>query len=174
MSATPKSRTPRGCVDWNIETIKKDNYNYVSHPSRVRGLKLYSDKYHQKLNLSHPSRVRGLKWNTRLQEVSGRWSHPSRVRGLKYIFDFAQGLVRHVAPLAGAWIEIEQHRKLLWWYNYVAPLAGAWIEIYSLWKSNIEKNVAPLAGAWIEIFCWQWGQRPSNLSHPSRVRGLKY
>ena len=40
---------------------------HVSHPSRVRGLKLNSDKSLKSLHHSHPSRVRGLKqpgtWN---------------------------------------------------------------------------------------------------------------
>ena len=34
----------------------------------------------------------------------------------------------HVAPLAGAWIEIEQNENALKGL-YVAPLVGAWIEI---------------------------------------------
>ena len=37
-----------------------------------------------------------------------------------------------VAPLAGAWIEIETKRFLEKPKKPVAPLAGAWIEIYSL------------------------------------------
>ena len=78
-----------------------------------------------------------------------------------------------VAPLAGAWIEIELH-KAVNTLRGVAPLAGAWIEIifiYSVYppymslpsrerglkclKSTEEFGiplVAPLAGAWIEIY----------------------
>ena len=33
-----------------------------------------------------------------------------------------------VAPLAGAWIEIE-NKKAIAYLAFVAPLAGAWIEI---------------------------------------------
>ena len=33
----------------------------------------------------------------------------------------------------------------------VAPLAGAWIEIQQLTKLRFMRSVAPLAGAWIEI-----------------------
>ena len=55
-----------------------------------------------------------------------------------------------VAPLAGAWIEIDlnQHRVHV---IPVAPLAGAWIEIQSTNPSSKRLRVAPLAGAWIEI-----------------------
>ena len=55
-----------------------------------------------------------------------------------------------VAPLAGAWIEIElievpaEDRS-------VAPLAGAWIEIMIESNTSTNIKVAPLAGAWIEI-----------------------
>ena len=55
-----------------------------------------------------------------------------------------------VAPLAGAWIEIQSHTFRAW-PEQVAPLAGAWIEIeYSL-LLVIPILVAPLAGAWIEM-----------------------
>ena len=78
----------------------------VSHPSRVRGLKLRNEKYigtyvyvaplagawietrlHRIRLLrpfeSHPSRVRGLKLLLVLQVIFLKLSHPSRVRGLK-------------------------------------------------------------------------------------------
>ena len=57
----------------------------------------------------------------------------------------------YVAPLVGAWIEIEvcpTHQQKL----PVAPLVGAWIEIGSLSLTGIHTGVAPLVGAWIEIF----------------------
>ena len=52
----------------------------------------------------------------------------------------------------GAWIEIllylSVHKYLL-----VAPLVGAWIEIERKYlKPCPKRNVAPLVGAWIEIF----------------------
>ena len=34
----------------------------------------------------------------------------------------------------------------------VAPLAGAWIEINTIGEEGMGIYVAPLAGAWIEIF----------------------
>ena len=36
-------------------------------------------------------------------------------------------------------------------YYFVAPLAGAWIEINVAVISSMDNLVAPLAGAWIEI-----------------------
>ena len=77
-----------------------------------------------------------------------------------------------VAPFAGAWIEIDNIKEL---YSavYVAPFAGAWIEIESNRCGSMSVKVAPFAGAWIEI-----STQPTSfaaiLSHPSRVRGLKY
>ena len=60
-----------------------------------------------------------------------------------------------VAPLAGAWIEMEfvsaEEKKAI-----VAPLAGAWIEILQNRSPVTNHRVAPLAGAWIEIW------RPSS------------
>ena len=55
----------------------------------------------------------------------------------------------------------------------VAPLAGAWIEIEMVDDFDVDIEVAPLAGAWIEIMA---RTRPSQsmLSLPSRERGLKY
>ena len=57
--------------------------------------------------VSHPSRVRGLK-----SKVIGRvhrrqeGSHPSRVRGLKFFQRLAAVYAGVVAPFTGAWIEI--------------------------------------------------------------------
>ena len=77
-----------------------------------------------------------------------------------------------VAPLVGAWIEIDLkefvrpiYKSLPSWErglkyqdlaplifrNRVAPLVGAWIEIYEIAKQLEIYVVAPLVGAWIEI-----------------------
>ena len=58
----------------------------------------------------------------------------------------------HVAPLAGAWIEMTGSGGYVDRTDFVAPLAGAWIEI-GLTKERERETlmVAPLAGAWIEI-----------------------
>ena len=99
-----------------------------------------------------------------------------------------------VAPLVGAWIEIDMERKanadnqsLLSWERglklprespltascIVAPLVGAWIEIIKKHKLNCQELVAPLVGAWIEISgdCAQIGSSGSLLSWE---RGLKF
>ena len=99
----------------------------------------------------------------------------------------------HVAPLAGAWIEIPDQRRMILYHQslpsrerglkfnvtnrhinrkLVAPLAGAWIEIDETAERSEAIEVAPLAGAWIEI------PSPGNCTHtawslPSRERGLK-
>ena len=55
-----------------------------------------------------------------------------------------------VAPLVGAWIEIQPESEDAWWDN-VAPLVGAWIEISKAKALTLGAHVAPLVGAWIEI-----------------------
>ena len=98
-----------------------------------------------------------------------------------------------VAPLAGAWIEINvfspdatsskslpsRERGLKYCdkcegctWRGVAPLAGAWIEIRLTMWARSALMVAPLAGAWIEILlCTK--SMGSHWSLPSRERGLK-
>ena len=58
--------------------------------------------------------------------------------------------VRIVAPLVGAWIEIDcrEERETI---SRVAPLVGAWIEIRVIPQSTNHLAVAPRVGAWIEI-----------------------
>ena len=58
-----------------------------------------------------------------------------------------------VAPLAGAWIEIDMLFPSVI-EDFVAPLAGAWIEIIHKLVNAAQKVVAPLAGAWIEILTY--------------------
>ncbi len=78
-----------------------------------------------------------------------------------------------VAPFAGAWIEILF--SLAWEIGLtVAPFAGAWIEMPSISKNIPFWFVAPFAGAWIEIRIAAMGTSIQTESHPSRVRGLKY
>ncbi len=91
---------------------------------------------------------------------------------MKYTTTIRTIITNHVAPFAGAWIEIaidrsssptgaslpsrerglkyigkgdKSHEEL------VAPFAGAWIEIFAYNVGNIDQLVAPFAGAWIEI-----------------------
>ena len=99
-----------------------------------------------------------------------------------------------VAPLAGAWVEIDAHtcrhtraltslpsreRGLKFTtssdvtaVSIVAPLAGAWVEIGTQVAQNLSIMVAPLAGAWVEIE-YTVGLTLEYLSLPSRERGLK-
>ena len=55
----------------------------------------------------------------------------------------------------------------------VAPLAGAWIEMDEKKARMMRVSVAPLAGAWIEIMTMTIYFRGKNRSLPSRERGLK-
>jgi len=56
--------------------------------------------------MSHPSRVRGLKLVIAVRRLRYTASHPSRVRGLKLAGGLLFASVAWaVAPLAGAWIE---------------------------------------------------------------------
>ena len=100
---------------------------------------------------------------------------------------------RHVAPFAGAWIEITKALPMLLRLmslrsperglklclcccvsvdSGVAPFAGAWIEI-DLQDIMLVKNyVAPFAGAWIEIAVVKCNmQYRGSLCSPER--GLK-
>ena len=91
---------------------------------------------------------------------------------MKYDLDNHWARGSEVAPLAGAWVEILRVRNIE--YNYVvAPLAGAWVEISSQFTSYAITYVAPLAGAWVEIVVIDEDE-DMEMSHPSRVRGLKY
>ena len=76
----------------------------MSHPLRVRGLKLDADKVAEYNRKSHPLRVRGLKLPTERHYYLRVKSHPLRVRGLKRVYDTLNIPVK-VAPSAGAWIE---------------------------------------------------------------------
>ena len=121
---------------------------------------------------SHPSRVRGLKYGQEWRDYHGKESHPSRVRGLKYGVDIEFDVHKHVAPFAGAWIEIgysqpeqaitRSHPSRVRGLKFgnlsayiscpaVAPFAGAWIEMLSDVNIILIHTVAPFAGAWIEI-----------------------
>ena len=57
-------------------------------------------------------------------------------RGLKSHKQRAFPPTCHVAPLVGAWIEIN-HTNSNTNYTCVAPLVGAWIEIYTTNKTKI-------------------------------------
>ena len=92
---------------------------------------------------------------------------------MKSTLVFLKSGVVIVAPLAGAWVEINikfctvvvavvslpsrerglksLHLPQSWSDNLVAPLAGAWVEIRCFAADISIILVAPLAGAWVEI-----------------------
>ena len=77
----------------------------------------------------------------------------------------------HVAPHAGAWIEITNIYSPSETYA-VAPHAGAWIEICVPTFIVHFIRVAPHAGAWIEMI-GVYLMTTSKKSRPTRARGLK-
>ena len=80
----------------------------------------------------------------------------------------------HVAPFAGAWIEIASASGVSR-CAYVAPFAGAWIEIQGVFPGRqVCVTVAPFAGAWIEMLMGLNVGLNKVASLPSRERGLKY
>ena len=119
-------RSSRGSVDWNIQ------YDYYYCPSIVAplvGAWIEISNYWEKLNVSRSllSWERGLKSKNKPSMVAenGRSSRGS--------VDWNQRIIKHhqairVAPLVGAWIEINVNEKTVI-SDLVAPLVGAWIEI---------------------------------------------
>ncbi len=94
-------------------------------------------------------------------------------RGLKYQPSFPFWYMVYVAPLVGAWIEIE-NSNIFHELVRVAPLVGAWIEISTTVGTATAVLVAPLVGAWIEITTLMSGYRMSLKSLLSWERGLKF
>ena len=89
-----------------IETfgLLEHEYQLMSHPTRVRGLKLTFKPIFIRYLPSHPTRVRGLKPMLVELERNFTTSHPTRVRGLKPT-NGKTVYFQMVAPHTGAWIE---------------------------------------------------------------------
>ena len=98
-------------------------------------------------------------------------SLPARERGLKYDIALIAVDLPHVAPRAGAWIEIlVQHRNRP--TETVAPRAGAWIEIRN--TSNRGPSIGSLPARERGLKSFGGGQSGNLLmSLPARERGLK-
>ena len=64
--------------------------------------------------------------------------------------------------------------ELLACRNEVAPFTGAWIEMDVTELLACRNEVAPFTGAWIEIYGKTRKTTKKRMSHPSRVRGLKF
>ena len=145
-------RTLRGCVDWNYFCNISFTFYSLSHPSRVRGLKLPSVTVAQAILESRT--LRGcVDWNKKVNTnpVVTVTSHPSRVRGLKLHLKQLDHLIYPCRTLRGCvdwnyksflefvqsvWSHPSRVRGLKSWsYGHeletliVAPFAGAWIEI---------------------------------------------
>ena len=79
---------------------------------------------------------------------------------------------RQVAPLAGAWIEIEYSRGKKY-FSWSLPSRERGLKLVCCKQQNQISQVAPLAGAWIEIRFKALYRGCGALSLPSRERGLK-
>ena len=141
----------------------------ISHPSRVRGLKLLSLC---RLSLSMFAPITGawietifgqsIEFTMLFAPITGAWietrngyatgcksySHPSRVRGLKlrYSNAFFDSVISHPSRVRG----LKQPRDAPRHRRTFAPITGAWIETVGLAALSLALT-----------------------SHPSRVRGLK-
>mgnify|MGYP006927112046 CR=1 FL=1 len=101
-------------------------------------------------------------------------SHPSRVRGLKCQCILPYHLNQKVAPFTGAWIEICVIYPFCY-INIVAPFTGAWIEIaYSLARITFCAMSHPSRVRGLKFQTYYLLSFALLLSHPSRVRGLKF
>ena len=123
-------------------------------------------------DMSHPTWVRGLKLFVSLVVPVDVGSHPTWVRGLKLRMVHSISVVCAVAPHVGAWIET--------WRAFirvsicdVAPHVGAWIETLAMSDWTEVNAVAPHVGAWIETIIGQRISKWVAKSHPTWVRGLK-
>ena len=81
-------------------------------------------------------------------------------------------IMRVVAPLVGAWIEILSFSAQNELRHIVAPLVGAWIEIS---RSLRENGFTPSLPSWERGLKFVWIEAPKSLiqSLPSWERGLK-
>ena len=122
----------------------------VSLPSRERGLKYLLALYARHRRVSLPSRERGLKFFPPALAGARRGSLPSRERGLKFFCGMNTAPAEHVAPFAGAWIEISLLDK--------APLANASLP-------SRERGLKFIGVSYIDDVA---------VSLPSRERGLKF
>ena len=142
-----------------------------SHPTWVRGLKLFARLKDNTFAASHPTWVRGLKLDfvrrslqvLKVAPYVGAWietyiigteadfkkSHPTWVRGLKH---YDTPLIQPVLKSHPTWVRGLKHHLLLPspLFFRVAPYVGAWIETVKQSQNEEQKPVAPYVGAWIE------------------------
>ena len=143
--------------------------------------------------MSHPARVRGLKLPSIQCLIVAFFVAPCTGAWIEILTSVPHSCVRWVAPCTGAWIEIV---KSIHWIvsRGVAPCTGAWIEIVLVWKTASQfgrtlhgcvdwNNRRKLEKAMFKsrtlhgCVDWNFSSRiPAEritVSHPARVRGLK-
>ena len=164
-------RSPRGSVDWNDTDENMTIGKVSSLPSWERGLKFWRTGRIYLYQMSLPSWERGLKLKQRIQVVCPKQSLPSWERGLKYTI--AKILIcNHCRSPRGS-VDWNSHTENHLLNMLVAPLAGAWIEIDQAspqFSSDISRS--PRGSVDWNIFCHR-SCTPPLLSLPSWERGLK-
>ena len=102
------------------------------------------------MGMSHPMRVRGLKLKACVAYVAPARVAPHAGAWIEISSPSTSARAAVVAPHAGAWIEMVNIFTSAS-VTFVAPHAGAWIEMVNIFTSASVTFVAPHAGAWIEI-----------------------
>ena len=126
------------------------------------------------ISASHPSRVRGLKITSNKKKVlnyvvapfTGAWIE--KLRHSSYIYSFYI-----VAPFTGAWIENVQEVVNVVKKAGSHPSRVRGLKSHHLYQRQSPYIVAPFTGAWIENTTDGTITLNRLKSHPSRVRGLK-
>ena len=115
----------------------------LSHPSRVRGLKLIL--YGQIDVISKVAPLAGAwieTWHHGCIPGFATLSHPSRVRGLKHRAGVAGLTVPVVAPLAGAWIETpyRTEKQLHLYTSHPSRVRGLKLIVFGIIKKNLNSR----------------------------------
>ena len=166
-------RTLHECVDWNSEWYWSSKMVRRSHSTRVRGLKyqrVHECIYHFR---SHSTRVRGLKYWCWGAECGIDKSHSTRVRGLKLNLLAMVFILAHVALYTSAWIEIGLF-KSIFEKRYCRTLHECvdWNNMTSSKRLSSKSRTLHECVDWNMMFSPLL--RLQDLSHSTRVRGLKY
>ena len=143
----------------------------VSHPLRVRGLKLLKAWWSPDKVQSHPLRVRGLKPTISLTPLV------TQGRILYGCVDWNLGHFQHRTSDRGRILYgcVDWNTRSHWRQPcsyHVASFTGAWIETRIWGISSVVERSHPLRVRGLKRF-WAGGATPTNGSHPLRVRGLK-
>ena len=105
---TGRGHTLRGCVDWNVNSSSDVDVEYLSHPTWVCGLKQCQWKSFPAVQLSHPTWVCGLKHGCVIY-INCMRSHTLRGCVDWNFKNKSYGKNKIVTPYVGVWIETYQY-----------------------------------------------------------------